>query len=197
MKRLNQAVLASFLVAFAGLSGCASKPDSVKRPLDLPFYQVYSGTYDTVWQAVVRVLDIYSITVASREAGLLQTEWSDYRFNRELYEHPDHPDSLEQIRYRLKIKLSKGIVSQSGKPAVRVQIVKELEQYKNFVSDWERVPTDEFEERVILYRIGQRIRIADALKKKTTNSTSAFSAENTNAAPKDEPPSASDESFAP
>ncbi|MBS1985603.1 MAG: hypothetical protein JST16_15680 [Bdellovibrionales bacterium] len=167
MKRL--ALLTATALTLLGAGGCASNSVS-KRPLDLPFYQVYQGTYDSVWNATVRVLDIYSITVASRDAGLLQTEWSDFRYNRELYEVPDKIDHLEEVRYRLKIKLSKGIVSQTGQPAVRVQVTKELEEYKNFFTDWQRMPTDEMEEKVILYRIGHRIRITDALKRKTVGS---------------------------
>jgi hypothetical protein len=76
------------------------------------------------------------------------------------------------VRYRLKIKLSKGIVSQTGEPAVRVQIVKELAEHRNFISDWQRVPTDEIEEQVMLYRIGQRLRVGEALKRKTTGAQS-------------------------
>ncbi len=151
------------------VGACASsKPPP--RPLDLPFTAVIPGNFETVWNATVRVLDIYSITVATRESGLLQTEWSDFRFNRELYEHPDRDEFLEEVRYRLKIKLSKGIVPQTGEPAIRVQVTKELAQYKNIFTDWERLPTDQIEENVILYRIRQRMRIADALKRKSVGS---------------------------
>ena len=166
-KLLCTAVWAAVIGAGAFLGGCASAPVT-KRPLDLPFDQIYRGTYDTVWNATVRVLDIYSITVASRESGLLQTEYSDFRYNRDLFDHPDKDDRLEEVRYRLKIKLSKGMVSQTGEPAVRVQVTKELEEYKNFFTDWTRIPTDTLEEKVILYRVNQRMRIAEALKKKTT-----------------------------
>jgi hypothetical protein len=151
------------------LSGCSSIPQE-KRPIDLPFYRVFPGTYDAVWNATVRALDTYSLTVASREAGLLQTEWSEFRYNRELYEHPDKAEHLEEVRYRIKIKLAKGLVSQTGLPAVRVQVVKELQEYKNFFTDWQRIPTDKMEENVILYRIGQRLKIADVLQRKSVGS---------------------------
>ena len=155
------------------LSACSSV-STKNRPLDLPFDRIYLGTYDAVWNATVRVLDIYAITVASRDSGLLQTEWADYRYNRELFENPDQQEHLEEIHYRLKIKLSKGVVNQSGQPAVRVQVTKELEEYKNFFTDWQRKPTDEFEEQVILYRIGHRMKIAEALKRKSTGSKEAL-----------------------
>lgn len=136
-----------------------------KRPLDFPVSFIFLGTFDDVWNATVRVLDKYAITVANREAGQLQTDWSNYRFNPELYDHPDSNDPPEEVRYRLKIKLSKAYVTETKEPAVRVQIVKELEVYRNFFLDWNRVPTDLNEERVMLYRIQQKLRIEKELKK--------------------------------
>jgi len=151
--------------ALAGLGACSSAKQ-IPRPPDLPFPEVYPGTFEAVWNATVRVLDIYSITVASRESGVLHTEWSNSRYNTDLYTHPDQDPMLEEVRYRLKIKLSKGVIPQTGEPAVRVQIVKESQQYRNIFTDWERVPSDELEERVILYRIRQRLRIAEAIHRK-------------------------------
>ena len=159
------------------LGGCASSKPS-KRPDELPFYRLYVGSFDTVWNSTVRVLDIYSITIANREGGQLKTEWSDFRHNRELYDHPEQNDSLEEVKYRLKIKLSKAFVTQTGEPAVRVQVVKELTEYKNIQTDWVRVPTDHFEENVLLYRIGQRLRISEILKRKST-ATQKSAARNT------------------
>lgn len=152
-------------------SGCVSQT-SIKdqRPLDYPFFKVFPATYDQVWDATVRVLDIYNIARANREAGLLQTEPADYRNNPDLFEDPDRNPKLEEVRYRLKIKLSKAYIQETQEPAVRVQVVKELSKYTNIFSDWERVPTDQLEEKVILYRIGKRLEITRALQKKTLGS---------------------------
>lgn len=158
------------------LTACATSQPP-KRPVDLPFSRVYVGTYDTVWTAAIKVLDIYSITVANREAGQLHTEWSDFRHNREMYDHPEQSDALEEVKYRLKLKLSKAVVTQTGEPAVRVQVLKELLEYKNIQTDWIRVPSDTFEENVILYRIGQRIRIAEVLKRKAQQKARAEAAQ--------------------
>ncbi len=171
MSRLTQRFF--IISAFALLLGGCASSRPAKRPDELPFFRLYVGSFDTVWNATVRVLDIYSITIANREAGQLQTEWSDFRHNRELYDHPEQNDSLEEVKYRLKIKLSKAFVTQTGEPAVRVQVVKELTEYKNIQTDWIRVPTDYFEENVILYRIGQRLRIAEVLKRKSTATATA------------------------
>jgi hypothetical protein len=156
--------------------GACVAPSSLGRRnrgelLDLPVYQIYLSTYDRVWDATVRVLDLYSIAVANRDSGLLQTEWSEFRSNRELFEVPDLNPTLEEVKYRLKIKLSKAYITETGQPAVRVQVIKELLEYKNIYSDWQRVPTDQIEESVILYRIGKKLHIIEELRKKSTGST--------------------------
>ena len=152
------------------LGACSTTRSNASRPLDYPIYRIYLSTFDRVWDATVRVLDIYSITVANREAGLLQTEWSDQRFSNDLYDHPDKEQFLEEVKYRLKLKLSKAIVSESKQPAVRVQIVKEQLKYKNIYTDWERVTTDLYEEQVLLYRIGKKLEIIEEQKRKSTPS---------------------------
>jgi hypothetical protein len=164
MKRLGVVAL------MFSLGACvSSKPPP--RPLDLPFSKVYQATFDTVWAATTQILDIYSVVRIDREAGLIETDWSEYRHNRSLYDRPNQPDYLENVKYRLKIRLSKGMVAQTGEPAVRVQVVKELAENKNFFLDWQRIPTDQYEEKVLLYRIGQRIKIAEALKRQSAGST--------------------------
>lgn len=162
--------LFAIVIINLGTTACVSSTPP-KRPLDYPVSFIYLGTFDDVWNATVRVLDKYAITVANREAGQLQTDWSDYRFNPELYDAPDGGDSPEEIRYRLKIKLSKAYVTESKEPAVRVQIVKELETYRNFFLDWVRISTDLNEERVLLYRIQQKLRVERELKKLSQGST--------------------------
>ena len=129
--RLFRAFYLALLLASTGACVSSQVPP---RPLDYPYSRIFVGTFNDVWAATVRVLDLYSITVANREAGLLQTEWSHFRFNPELYKHPDIDPVLEEVQYRLRIKLSKAYISQTGRPAVRVQVLKELKEYKNFFS---------------------------------------------------------------
>ena len=162
------------LLAFCilGLTACvSSKP--APRPLDLPYNFIFEGRFDDVWKATVAVLESYTITVANRDAGLLQTDWESQRYNPDLYDHPEIPTLLEEVRSRMKIKLSKAVMNDSGAPAVRVQINKEFEVFKNFFSDWERQPTDGFEEQVLLYRINQNLKIISAKKKKSLGAPAA------------------------
>lgn len=154
------------------LTSCVSSRKA-PRPLDLPFSFIFEGRFDDVWKSTVAVLESYTITVANREAGLLQTDWENQRYNPDLYENPDVPNLLEEVRSRLKIKLSKAIMNDSGAPAVRIQINKEFEVFKNFFSDWERQGTDGYEEQVLLYRINQNLKIINAKKKKSLGAAKA------------------------
>ena len=154
--------LAFVAVATGLFSGCvSSKPPP--RPIDLPFSRIFVASYDEVWNATVAVLDNYSIISASRESGELKTEYTQAWFNSAVYEDPEKVDLLDEVRYKIEIRLSKGLVSQTGRSAVRVQVVKRLEKYGNLVTDWARIPTDEVEEQVLLYRIGQKLRIQKAV----------------------------------
>jgi hypothetical protein len=142
---------------------CVAKPPP--RPIDLPFSRIFVATYDEVWNATVAVLDNYSIISASRESGELKTEFTRAWFNSAVYEDPEKVDLLDEVRYKIEIRLSKGLVSQSGRSAVRVQVVKRLEKYGNLVTDWQRIPTDHVEEQVLLYRIGQKLRIQKSVQR--------------------------------
>lgn len=161
LSRLVTIVVANLLFA------CASSAPP-PRPIDLPFTRVYVATYDEVWQATVAVLDNYSIISASRESGELKTEFLQAWFNSMLYEDPDKATRLDEVRYKITIRLSKALVSQTGRSAVRVQVSKHLEKYGNLITDWQRIPTDYIEENVLLYRIGQRLRIMQSIQRAKT-----------------------------
>lgn len=169
MKSLK--ILLMCLLLSLGLEACvSSKPPP--RPLDLPFSRIYVATYDQVWNATVNVLETYTIIEASRESGVLKTDFATEWYSTALYSDPDKANRLDQVRNKLSVKLSKGLVSQTGKSAVRVQIVKRLEKYGNLVTDWQPFATDQAEEAVILYRIGQRLRIAKAIARERAKKSS-------------------------
>jgi len=146
------------------VTSCASSKYKRDYPLDIPFSKIYPAQYDEVWAATTRVMDIYTIGSALRNSGLISTEWYEHRHHPSLFEYPHKRNFLEEVRSRLKIKLSKGYVKESKTNATRVQVHKYLEKYKNVIVDWERTPSDQLEEKVILYRINQRLKINQAIK---------------------------------
>jgi hypothetical protein len=154
------------------LGGCVSSAPP-PRPLDLPFKKYFDRDFDTVWAASVEVLDYYQIVRIDRDAGIIETDWTEARFNRALYDPPpDYKELLEPVKYRLKVKVSKLRNKQTGLPSANVQIVKELMEGRTFIFDYERIPTDSIEEQVLLYRIGQRVEILMRLKRKSLGAKS-------------------------
>jgi hypothetical protein len=169
MMRVRKSFQASLLVAglLASMPAAlaAAQKGRFERPVDLPFSYIYEASFEDVWAAAVHVLDIYSIIEASRDSGLLKTSVTPYTHNQGLYDHPDQSDRLDEVRYSINVKLSKGLGAQSGNSAVRVQVTKVMERYRNLLTEWERIPTDTFEEKVILYRIRQRLRIIKEIRR--------------------------------
>jgi hypothetical protein len=152
------------------LSANAQRKAVLTRPIDRPYSYIFEASFEDVWTAAVAVLDIYSVVEASRDSGLLKTSVTPYTHNQGLYDHPDQTDRLDEVRYSIQVKLSKGLVAQSGESAVRVQITKLMERYQNLMTEWERIPTDSLEERVILYRIRQKLRIIKEIRRAKANS---------------------------
>lgn len=166
MKKWTKLGIKSCLALMALVSCTSSK--APPRPMDFPFSRIYVATYDEVWNSTVAVLDNYSIISASRESGELKTEFTQAWFNNLVYEDPEKQNLLDEVRYKITIRLSKALVSQTGRSAVRVQVTKHLEKYGNLITDWQRIPTDQVEEQILLYRIGQKLRIMQSIKRERT-----------------------------
>lgn len=150
-----------------GLWSCVSSAPP-PRPLDYPFKKYFDRDFDTVWAATVEVLDYYQIVRIDRDAGLVETDWAEARYNKALYDlPPDNKEIMEAVKYRLKVKVSKFRNKTTGAPVANVQIVKELMEGRNFIFEYQRVPTDTIEEQVLLYRIGRRVDVMMRLKRKS------------------------------
>ena len=73
-------VSSTFLLSVAGLvvllSGCytnkLTEPVQPKKPTD----RVFSVSYDSTWQAVIKVMAVFPLTVIEKESGILNTDWT-------------------------------------------------------------------------------------------------------------------------
>ncbi len=175
-KLVNSFVTVLAALLMGSMMGCvSSKPPA--RPLDFPYSRIYPAPYDAVWEATLAVLDLYVISGGDRESGVIETEPIQARYNSYLFEYPNEDGRMEEVKYVLKVRLSKGLIAQTAEPATRVQVTKQLSTFKNFFSDWQRAPTDQLEEEVILYRIGQRLRIWETLRRKKVGAGAAAKSE--------------------
>jgi hypothetical protein len=161
-KLILTAVFPAVLLSTA-LSGCATAVDRLeaKEKRGGPDNRIFFAKYEDVENAVKQAMIKYPQRIDNTEAGIFETDYvkGDARFK------PPHKDiKLDNgYRYRILLRLVKG--KTEGKPSVKVQVVKRVELVRDFFSEPEQVPSDGFEEEVILYRIFRELTLARAIVK--------------------------------
>ena len=124
-----------------------------------PREQVYSANFDEVWRAVSLVLQPYPLRISNMDQGILETDI--IRGNR-IWTPPYKPSgSTTGESYRLSVRVVKGAMS--NRSATKVTIVKDGQQQVDFFSDPRPLPSDGFEEKAILYRVGREVQVERAL----------------------------------
>ncbi len=151
--------LALFLAAT--LTACANTDKKVEAGGPTPVEEVFYAEPDAVDRAISQVMVKYPQKIANLEAGVLETDYikGDARFQ------PPHKTVTfgSGYRYRIFIRTVKG--KTNGKPAIKVQVLKKVEQQRDFFADPEDLKSDLLEEKAILYRIGREIKIDKALNR--------------------------------
>lgn len=143
------------------VGACAHSDKKVEPGVPLPVEEVFFADPETVDRAIAQVMVKYPQKIANLEAGLLETDYikGDARFK------PAHKDVKYGSGYRYKIIVRTVRGKNAGKPAVKVQVLKQVEQQRDFFADPERLKSDGLEEKAILYRIDREIKIDRALQK--------------------------------
>lgn len=155
--------LSFVLVLFAALflSACASKRAAEDKAFRT---RIYLGTYDEVWLAALKALADYPLKISNKDVGRIESEVINGPYNDLLFEHPDPVSLPERYRYSLRLNFAK-LVSEDNRPLVRIRIIKNLERYQDFYRGWADHQPDGLEEKVVLYRVEQILRVDKLLKK--------------------------------
>lgn len=157
------------LIAATQITACAlfeerSGPETMFGPRE----QVYYASFDEVWRAVNFVLQPYPLRISNMDQGNLETDMiRGYRIWAPPYKSETAATSET---YRLTLRVIKGSPI-GGKPATKVNIVKELQIQSDFFSEPRSLPSDGLEEKSILYRIGREITIERAIVRSQKKST--------------------------
>jgi hypothetical protein len=141
-------------------SSCASI-DSIHNKKGLYRESVYSGSYDRVWKAAEKSLENYVLSNNNSEAGIIQTDWIR---GDDIWSPPTatkRPSSGQ--RQRITLFFTRG--KSGGASSIRVQVKKEAEIIKDFVSEPETLISDGFEEVNILYRIERELNITKEINR--------------------------------
>lgn len=147
------------LCSLIPLGGCALLEPPEKDLPPGPQTQVFVVPYDEVWRAVQKALINYPIQLNNIDQGLIETDI----IKAEQVWRPPFGAPPANWRYFLRVKVGKGDVN--GRPSTRVAIFKNISLEKDFFSGEDKLPSDGFEEKAILYRIERELILEHSLKK--------------------------------
>lgn len=163
-RRVRRAACAAAgVVALLMMTGCQTATDRLDQKLKVgvPVVQVFFAKYEEVEAALKLAMLKYPQRVDNTEAGIFETDYvkGDARFkppNKQI-------EYTSGYRYRILIRLVRG--KTDAKPAVKVVVLKQIEQVHDFFSEPNPLPSDGLEEAIILYRIGRELQINKALQR--------------------------------
>ena len=155
------------LALFLALQGCSEIPFvRIDKAHTRIFQTDYSNAWTAAFDAVAMGRDV--IRLQNRELGIIETTWIDYTEQKHFLEVFSEERFFLRARYRLKVQLREG--RKNGQNAVMVQVLREEQTEKTFLSGWGR--SDEPESNVeaaVLYRIGRLIAIQEHNDKLAAN----------------------------
>lgn len=140
-----------FVLATLILSACSSRgPASDKDVADFQSV-VLKGSYEEVWQASVRAMDVYTLRYASFEKGVLTTDWGDSSGNPAIF-GDRVPASVPGLwgahRYQMNL-----LLSGAGANEFRVEVRKGFEKYNPSSGIFVEMATDGLEEGALLKKV--------------------------------------------
>jgi hypothetical protein len=160
---MSRATLWIFSLFLLSLPGCAlfeerRGPNSFFGPRE----QVYYASFDEVWGALNRSLQLYPLRVSNQDQGIVETDV--IRGNR-VWTPPHKPErsSNSGEQYRLIVRVIKGNLERRA--ATKVTVVKETQVQQDFFSDPRAVASDGLEEKALLYRVAREVQIERALNR--------------------------------
>ena len=121
------------------------------------FQRIYVTDFNTAWQAALDALKYSRLDISNREAGYLQSRWTDNTNDKNMTNSLGSTDSYLKAQYRFRIHLAKGFYN--GRSSVKVSVQKEQLIQRDVLEGWRPLLTDAIEEKTLLYRIARIITI--------------------------------------
>jgi hypothetical protein len=160
------------LIALSALSlnGCVSAyKESVGGETEQVFSRIYLTDFNTAWQGVLEAMKHNRLDISNREAGYVQTKWTDNTEEKNLADSVGDAPSYLKAQYRFRVNVAKGFYN--GKPSVKVTVQREQLVERDVLEGWRPLETDSVEENTLLYRIGRicfiRMKLARLEEQKT------------------------------
>ena len=152
------------LYLLLSLQGCVSAyKETVGGETEQVFSRVYLSDFNTSWQSVLEAMKHNRLDISNREAGYVQTKWTDNTEEKNLADSVGDAPIYLKAQYRFRVSVAKGFYN--GKPSVKVSVQREQLVERDVLEGWRPIETDAIEENTLLYRIGRIIFIKMKLAK--------------------------------
>lgn len=147
-------ILAALSISIASTGCISAYKRSIGNDTTLTFSRIYLTDFNTAWQAVLESLKNIPADITNREAGFIQTRWTDNTALKNFTDSFGPADTYLKSQFRLRVSLSRG-GTYNGVSAVKITIQKDQLIQRDVLDGWRPVETDSIEENTMLYRIGR------------------------------------------
>lgn len=159
LRLLLPLICATMLVTHTGCMTAYKR--SVAGPQSKIFNRIYMTDFNNAWQAVLEALKHNRLDISNREAGFVQTRWTENTTEKAFSDSYGVNAVILKAQFRFSINVAK--VFYDGKPAIKVTVMKEQLVQRDVLEGWRPIESDTVEENTLLYRIGRIIWIKKKL----------------------------------
>ena len=131
--------------------------------------RLFLTDFNTAWQSVLDSLKKNALDVSNREAGFVQTRWTNNTAEKNFADSFGDQDAFLKAQYRVSVSVAKAFYN--GVQAIKISVKKEQLVQRDVLEGWRPVLSDTIDENTLLYRIGRlismRMKIASLEEEKT------------------------------
>ena len=142
---------AALLAGLIAVQGCS-------HTSDLSQNEVFKASREDVWETLVALFKSYPVKVMDEDSGYIETE----RLRGKHFWTAPHQKKMQTGGLSAVIKVN----LEYERPYSRVYVTKRVYRQSSILSSPEEIPSDLFEERIFLYRLGRELLIRKALKRR-------------------------------
>lgn len=149
------------LAGFTATSCTTAYKQSIGANREQVKSRVFTADMNIVWQAVLDSLKSTRLDVSNREAGVVQTKWTDNTAERNFSDSEGGTFPYVKAQYRFRVSLLRGMLG--GTPAIKVSIQREQLVQRDALDELRHQESDLIEEKTLLYRIGRIVKVKTEL----------------------------------
>ncbi len=123
--------------------------------------RVFTADMNIVWQAVLDSLKSTRLDVSNREAGIVQTKWTDNTAERNFSDAEGGTLPYVKAQFRFRVSLLRGMLG--GTPAIKVSVQREQLVQRDALDELRHQESDLIEEKTLIYRIGRIVKVKTEL----------------------------------